>query len=195
MRTLSDLSIINALELSSPTPEQPCLDVPLSDDIIPFGPIMRARDSWDQADMAMHRCDLLSDRGRIRQKCLAHVGRNQAWRILTSNLPSFLTFLKDHRLSLVRGVPDCGLLQSCGGDIHHVEQCDKLLIISDKGSYFVLDLSQVSDAWGIARGEDYWIERYAQSDGIQWVLCMNPSVCDHQWRNFLTALPSVPRAL
>ena len=43
VRTRSDLSIINALELSSPTPEQPCLDVPLSDDIIPFGPIMRAR--------------------------------------------------------------------------------------------------------------------------------------------------------
>ena len=117
--------------------------------------------------MAMHLCDLLSDRGRIRQKCLAHVGRNQAWRILTSILPSFLTFLKDHRLSLVRGVPNCGLLQSCGGDIHHVEQCDNLLIVSGKGSHFILDLSQISVAWVVARGEDYRIELYAQSDGIQ----------------------------
>ena len=128
VRTWSDLSIINALELSSLTPDQPCLDVPLSDDIIPFGPIMGARGSWDQAGMVVHLCDLLSDRGRIRQKCLAHVGRNRAWRILTSILPSFLTFLKDRRFPLVRGVLNCELLQSCGGDIHHVEQCDNLLI-------------------------------------------------------------------
>ena len=74
VRTWSDLSIINALELSSPTPDHPCLDVPLSDVIIPFGPIMRARGSWEQADVAIHLCDLLSGRGPIRQKCLAHVG-------------------------------------------------------------------------------------------------------------------------
>ena len=122
------MSIINALELNSPTPDQPCLDVPLSDDIIPFGPIMRARSSWDQADVAIHLCDLLSGRGPIRQKCLAHVGRNPAWHILESILSSFLTFLKYRRFSLVRGVLNCGLLQSCGGDIHHVEQCDNLLI-------------------------------------------------------------------
>ena len=98
---------------------------------------------------------LLSDRGRIRQKCLANVGRTRAWRILTSILQSFLTFLKDRRFPLVRGVLNCGLLQSCGGDIHHFEQCDNLLTVSGKGSHFVLDLSQISDAWVIARGEDY----------------------------------------
>jgi hypothetical protein len=157
--------------------------------IIPFTAIRKVRTAWSEMRIEAHLNDLLVDNGEIRQRSLPHVGRNLAWKILPSIVPSFLAFLSDRSIPVVCGVVSQGLLQAACSEIVNVTEIGDLLIASGENSNFVMNLKEQSEIWVLASGNEFWIECYAPSRGIQSVILRDPMSPQSEWRDYLASLP------
>ncbi|MEM1301758.1 MAG: hypothetical protein AAGH17_04175 [Pseudomonadota bacterium] len=187
VRTAADQMAVMSLEPSAPT--HPGHSSELGSNVIPLAAIRAAKADWTQQDAGRHLNDFLDRDGATRLKCLPHMGRNRAWRVQASILPSFLTFLRDRRVGCARFVPTSGLMHMDVGTFDDVSELDDVIVTKSGRNTFSMDMKSIASAWVTALGPVWQIELYDADGRAVAVIGADPHANTTIWRDMLSALP------
>lgn len=176
-------------ELDAPSPA-PRSDQPTARNVIPFGAIRNARDTWDSRDAGQHLNDLLHDRGHMRRKCLPHIGPGRCWRVRRDVLPSFLCFMVDRHFSFARMSIGQGLLQAHVGPLSSAQFLGAALLLEADGSVFSVAQDSIAEVWVCAARNHWHLELYDTAGRAVAVLAGDPMGDLPQWRDYLASLPA-----
>ncbi|MEM1430558.1 MAG: hypothetical protein AAGG09_13975 [Pseudomonadota bacterium] len=185
-----DLRVAASLEAGAPAPDcgREAPD-PMPEGVVPLTAIRTARRVWDSADTGEHLNDLLADGGKTRRRCLPHIGTGKAWRCDESVLPSFLEYLCERSIPLMRSVPGHGLLQAQSGALEDVARAGSLLMAACPNGVLTLDMARIDTAWVVVAGRDWQIELYDGAGQALAVLGADPWTDRRHWQSLLASLP------
>ena len=151
--------------------------------------VRRAREMWDESDSGNHLNDMLLNQGRTRFQCLPHVGKGRAWQVATHFLGSFLTFLCDRKISVIRGVVAKGILQLDCGPLGAERTSNGVMFMQDGTRSFAIDTKQVYQLWVAASGHHWQLELYSRDGTALAVFAADPFHPADHWCDLLNALP------
>lgn len=192
-----DTRVICVLDAIAPPTENPQrrVDARSSDDfapnIIQLTAIRSARRTWLQNDSGAHLNDLCTDGGVLRSATLPHVGKNKAWRIIAKVLPSFLTYLLQHKIGFAPLVTGSGFILGSVFKNGSPQQLDRMYWIANGPQNFALDITQVAAAWVTVCGPALHVELYDEDRRSIVTLVPDRNVNLKHWNNLLASLPEV----
>lgn len=157
--------------------------------VLHLSAVRRAREMWDEGNPGNHFNDMLLYQGRRRFQCLPHVGKSRAWQVATHLLGSFLAFLCDRKISVIRGVVAKGILQLDCGPLGADHTSNGVMFMQDGTRSFAIDTKQVYQLWVAASGLHWQLELYGRDGTALAVFAADPFHPADHWRDLLNALP------